>query len=192
MAISQCFIKSVEKIETTNMIEKSENVTFIPDTSINEKLYLHNVESVIKELRDVSKLRDKDADLPDVYFLNREKKQYLRLVFFPGGTANSVSQFEFGYTSQMKKETIRHNSTFISFHTESNIKLGQSIEEIIKIKGAKYSKETQKNATIKLKYEISELDNSQFLRRYNMPLYYMELEFKKNKLVRCRYGFEYP
>jgi hypothetical protein len=47
-------------------------------------------------------------------------------------------------------------------------------------------------ATELLQYEIRDADNDPDLKAYGYPVYYAEYEFEDDKLVRFRFGFEYP
>jgi hypothetical protein len=46
----------------------------------------------------------------------------------------------------------------------------------------------------KIRYRIVDLDlsNSAFLKRYNYPSYYIEAQFFQEKLVKYKFGFDYP
>ncbi|MBS1580599.1 MAG: hypothetical protein JST66_00205 [Bacteroidetes bacterium] len=43
-----------------------------------------------------------------------------------------------------------------------------------------------------LRYAVRDLAASAFLQRYDMPSYYMTLEFDGGGLAEYRFGFEYP
>jgi hypothetical protein len=164
---------------------------FIPDTSLNGKLYLHNASSIKAVFGDITPLLDHDADLPDVIFTNKSREEYIRMFVYPGSTKNCVDMFEVGYSSYFPIRGRQNSSNFISFETEHHIKLGMTQEEIINNKGKKYT--SRKNGEIKIiSYALNDFDKSDFLKKYNMPLYLIEFWFKKNKLVKFRFGFEYP
>jgi hypothetical protein len=164
---------------------------FVPDTSINGKLYLKNASSIKSALGDITQLLDHDADLPDVVFANKSGKEYIRMFVYPGSTKNSVDMFEIGYSSLLPLNVCTNQSDFICFETEHHIKLGMTQEQLISIEGKHYTSKKSEETTI-ISYTLNDFNNSNFLKRFNMPSYLYELWFKKNKLIKFRFGFEYP
>jgi hypothetical protein len=78
-----------------------------------------------------------------------------------------------------------------NFRTETDIKLGITFEKLKSLKGINYEKAEKENQTI-LTYSNTDFDTSSFLKRYNMPSYFMEFTLEDNKIVRIRFGFDYP
>ena len=64
-------------------------------------------------------------------------------------------------------------------------------DEIVNIKGDKYT-EIKEDKTLIIRYVLNDFNNSGFLKRYNMPVYIAEYWIQENKLIRYRFGFEYP
>lgn len=163
---------------------------FNPDISINKEVFLHNPISV-ENVFNIYLSMNQDDDFPYVYMINRKKEQYLKMVFFPGDVKNSISQFEVGYVSNIKNDTLNHIALMDTFFTESGIFLGLSEEDVLRIKGNRCEK-IQSNDTLVMKYIIDNYDTSDFLKKYNMPVYFAEYWIVKNKVIRFKFGFEYP
>lgn len=79
------------------------------------------------------------------------------------------------------------NLDFVKFSTENGIKLGISKEDLLKIKGNNFVEEGDV-----IKYTLDDFNNSSFLQKYNLPIYFSNYTFKYNKLIEIYFGFEYP
>jgi hypothetical protein len=169
--------------------DKCLSQTFIPDTTINALLKLEDFESIEKYLGDIMAKTDSEAPLPDIYFTNKFSTQYLRLIFFPGGTRNSFARFEIGIKPISKKYVVLKK--YVSFKTESNIRIGSSLSSVVTKKGKSYKQNNTGSVTV-LSYEISDISQYPFLQRHNMPLYSAKYYFKRKRLFKMSYGFEYP
>lgn len=162
---------------------------FVTDTTINNKINLDDYLSVETHLGDIIQKVDHNASLPDIYLKNASGTQYLRLIFFPGSTRNAFQRFEVGInTSRIKGTSLKK---FISFKTESGISIGSSLDSVIAKKGKNYTKE-KINGTIEITYRLTGLDSHPFLGSHNSPLYSAVYCFKKGKLYKFSFGFEYP
>jgi hypothetical protein len=163
---------------------------FEPDTTINNVILLENDVSISKTFGDLMKSLT-GYELPYVYFSNTLQTQYLKLTFFNGNKRNCFSRFEIGYIADLQNVRVKNSSNFDKFYSETGIVLGMQKSELLEKKGEKYVK-TSQNGVILLTYSIDDFDKSQFLKRYNMPLYTAEYWFKDNVLIKFAYGFEYP
>ncbi|MDR0828750.1 MAG: hypothetical protein LBN95_01370 [Prevotellaceae bacterium] len=176
------FNKSGDKITTCKIFE--------PDTTVNNVILLENDVSISKTFGDLMKSLT-GSELPSVYFSNTLKTQYLKLTFFNGNKRNCFSRFEIGYIANLQNVRVENSSNFDKFYSENGIVLGMQKSELLEKKGENYVK-TSQNGIILLTYSIDDFDKSQFLKRYNMPLYTAEYWFKDNVLIKFAYGFEYP
>ena len=174
-----------------NIMDTTENSELQCDTSINGLLFLNNAASIQSVFGNIMPLTNKNADLPYLYVISNKKKEYLKLVVFPGSSANNVSQFEVGYAPSLSGMDIKQTSNDEHFMTESMIMLGMSKSEIIKTKGSSYVT-IQKGNEQTLRYFIDNYDRSTFLKRYNMPIYFAEYVITNDHLIRYSFGFEYP
>lgn len=62
-----------------------------------------------------------------------------------------------------------------------------SLKELEKIKGSSYVQDGNK-----IIYQLTDFYNSSFLIKYNMPSYFLECIIKNEKIIRIKYGFDYP
>jgi len=162
---------------------------FVPDTTINSILKIEDYKSIEENLGDIMEKVNHEAPLPDVYFTNIASNRYLRLNFFPGGTRNSFSRFEIGIKPKNKMYSVLKE--YSDFKTESNISLGNSLKYLIAKKGNGYKKRIMGSVTV-ISYQISDIIKDPFLQRYNMPSYSAEYFFRKGKLIKMSFGFDYP
>ena len=183
-ANSTVFVK--EKSTILNDSIYGEN-KFIPDSTINNVLILNNRESSKKFYPKISSenLINFLRESPVLGFSDKTRKEYLLLYQYEGGVKDEFSCFEIGYISDLQKEITK--TGYSSFKTESGLKLGMSFEELIKIKGKDYTK--KENNII---YQINDYSNSIFLRKYNMPSYFLECTMKDDKIIKIKLGFDYP
>lgn len=165
---------------------------FLPDISINKKIFLCDAKSIKDNFGDLNLSMNHNSDFPYIFILNKTKEQYLKLIFSPGDIKNSFSQFEVGYTTNsVLNDTFNLISLIDTFFTESGISLGLCEEDILKIKGLNYTKNQIKD-TLVLKYLINNYETSDFLKKYNTPLYFAEYFMYENRLIKFKFGFEYP
>jgi hypothetical protein len=172
-------------------IEKIKDV--FPDTSINGKLRLDNqISSKEFYLRiDEVILIEQIRDSPITLFTNRQGNEYLMAYQYEGGVKNAFSCFEIGYQKDLSGQ-IPNKTKETSFKTESNICLGITLHDVELIKGKNYLKNVINSSTIVVKYGINDMDLSPFLKRYNMPGYFLELTLKDTKVTKVFFGFDYP
>ena len=159
-----------------------------PDTSVFGIILLDK-KSSIKQVGIMTTTHESENDLPHLNFCTQDKKQTLTLFFHPGGVANEFAEFQVkNYSATDSAKTLMTNS----FTTGKEVKLGMSKEKVVAIFGKCYNATNTNNNLELIKYHIDDLNNSKFLERFNYPSYYAEYEFKADKLVRFRFGFEYP
>ena len=160
---------------------------FIPDTIIG-KISLINSQNVDSYLGNDVMSTLNDDGLPNSSVISKDMKQRLTFYFHPGSKIKEFSEFHVSYNDGAKKNDITaEDAEFIS---ESGIKLGMSLDDFLIIKGE--PDKLEKNKTTIYYYKIDEFENSDFLKRYNMPIYYAEYEFEQDYLIAFKFGFEYP
>jgi hypothetical protein len=126
---------------------------------------------------------------PVKIFCNKAETEYLMAYHYEGSAENAFDCFEIGYINgnkQIKRVAIKMDN-IASFNTENDLKLGMALDDLIKIKGNNFNK---KNSTIR--YEINNYSQSTFLKKYNMPGYFLECAISNSKIVKITFGFEYP
>lgn len=164
-----------------------QTVNFVPDSTINGILMLDNSQSSTRFFSKISskKLINRLRETPVLAFSNKAK-EYLLLYQYEGGTRNEFSCFEIGDISDLKKN-VTTTTDYKNFETESGLKLGLPFKEMIKIKGKSYTKEGDK-----IIYRISDYSKSNFLKRYNMPAYFLECTFQNDSISKIKFGFVFP
>ena len=110
----------------------------------------------------------------------------------PGDGYNEVSIFEVGCSNKISKGDNFLN--YDNFTTEKGIKLGLTKNQIVAAFGNCYHTKDRIELGIKTIYriELPQDTKNDFLTNQNMPIYYVEYQFKKDKLIRFEFGFEYP
>lgn len=176
-----------ENDKSINSLQKING--FKPDSLINGILTLNNQGSSknfypkMSSEQLVTFLRES----PVLIFSNQMKEEYLLAYQYEGGTENEFSCFEIGYMSDLKKSNRITHTDYKRFKLGSGLKLGLSSEELVKIKGDAYEKVENK-----IIYRINDYHSSNFLKRYNMPAYFLECTLSNNKIVKIKFGFDYP
>lgn len=185
---------TVSIVKKKEVLEQEVNKT-VPDTIINNKLFLENYESLPKFYSDYKNIQsiDRIRQSPVVIFNNKSKTQYLLAYHYEGASKNSFSCLEIGYLVDDNKvnNKLAYTIDDDEFKTESDIGLGISFDKLIKIKGDNYTTQ-KKNEEIIITYRIDNYDSSPFLQRYNMPSYFMAFRVKADKVVKITFGFDYP
>lgn len=167
----------------------------VPDTTINRKLFLSNDKSLCRFYRDCKHIStiDRIRESPVVVFINKSKTEYLIAYQYEGGVENAFDCFEISYSKneQELKNTDNYKTLEENFRTETDISLGMTFEKLKSIKGSNYEKE-EKESQIILTYRNTDFEASSFLKRYNMPSYFMEVTLKENRIEKIKFGFDYP
>lgn len=173
----------------------SDSAAVRPDTTINRKLVLEDYTSaeIFYSKIQTTDLVENLRSSPVMIFSNAGNNQYLLAYQYEGNTRNTFSSFEIGYVKYLEPNVHRKMSHLDekSFETESGLSLGLSVEDVIKVKGNSFKKDATSNG-MRLTYRIEDASASPFLKRYNMPGYFIEVVFKENKAVKILFGFDYP
>ena len=181
-------VPNPEKYEHDNC--SFENISFVPDTSVNG-LVIINSESTIEYLGiSISdKLKREKGYLPNIKIETNNSKQILRVICHPGGGINEIVEFEIEFSESFDR-TIELKVEQNQFITESGIRLNITVGDLKVIKGKPDS--ISKGETTIFHYEINDYEKSEFLKKYNYPVYYSDYEFQNGYLTRFKFGFEYP
>ena len=164
-----------------------QEATFLPDSTVNEILVLSRSESAeifysnISSEQYITHLRES----PVIGFSNKDNSEYLLLYQYEGGVRNEFNCFEIGYANDLEKEFTALD--YGRFKTESGLALGMTLKELENIKGSSYTQDGNKVA-----YQLADYPNSSFLRSHNMPAYFLECTLKDDRVIRIKYGFDYP
>ncbi len=181
--------------EDNGIIQKKKGERTIPDTTINNKIILENYRSLStfyltkRPLSIVEGLREN----PVIIFRNESDREYLLAYQYEGNTENAFSCFEIGYVEDDEIISLeKSNQTQETyFQTESGLRLGLSLEDVTQIKGREYVKQKSGDYTV-LRYKIDDYENSNFLKKFNFPEYFIEIKLRNNIVANLKFGFSYP
>ncbi|MCZ8298561.1 MAG: hypothetical protein O9297_15230 [Flavobacterium sp.] len=178
-------------IKPENNLENLEKI--IPDTTINYKLFLSTNYNITRFYPDEINTIEKIRETPVAVFSNNKESEYLIAFHYEGSQKNSFDCFEVGYLKDdiILSKTNIYKTSEKNFITENKIQLNISFEELINLKGNNFTKKEIKDSII-LTYRNDNFDTSPFLKRYNMPSYFYEFTLIKNKVVKFKFGFDYP
>ncbi len=161
---------------------------FIPDSTINNRLKLAAPSSLRTFFTGRVELVDFLRESPVAVFCNKDKSEYLLAYQYEGTVRDAFSCFEIGYMNDTILRGKIANVDGNIFSTESEIKLGLSVNSLIEKKGDSY-KILSKDTIIE--YRVPDT-NSDFLKRYNMPGYFLQCVIRGGKIDRIKFGFDYP
>lgn len=175
-----------------NEIVKQNNQTILPDSTINGKLYLEDYTTLANfYFKNNLDLIEGVRSSPVILFANINDSEYLLAYQYEGDTKNSFGCFEIGYIKDFPK-FIPYKVKTLHFQTESGVHLGMFLNELIQLKGHNYEKKEVDDKTVVITYRIDSLELSSFLKRYNMPSYFMKCTFANDKIKKIEFGFDYP
>lgn len=130
-----------------------------------------------------------------INFTNRDTTELLIMILHEGSYQYEFSEFVIrSHEDSFNEEfDVFPNSNY--FKTFKGLRLGIDLSEFKKRMGDKFKEYKNENESI-LKYDLvgdyPNFGGSSFLKFYNMPCYYGEYFFEKNKLVLMKFGFSYP
>jgi hypothetical protein len=158
-----------------------------PDTSIYGVVFDDSYSS-IQALGKEWNLIEDNVDMPHQSYSNAHGSQFLTCFFHYGGGRYGYSEFQVSTSCKEPKVKTFSDEEFVS---GNGIRLGMSIDSVVSIIGKCYSTDSI-NGHIVIKYIADDYKGSELLQHFNYPKYYAEYEFSNNKLIRFRFGFEYP
>ncbi len=134
-------------------------------------------------------LSDPQSDQPWLVLASRDNKQLLRLRKHAGGSADSYMEVEVKYG---RDEHRPQNLKMYEFVTGNGVKLGMRRKALVAKLGPCFKSEVKGRAET-LRYELKEKAEkgsfqSPLLKTANMPQYYAEYEFDRDRLVHFRFG----
>jgi len=165
----------------------------IPDTTINNKLFLSRSYNIKKFYPNEIITIDKIRETPVAVFTNNLETEYLIAYHYEGSPKNSFDCIEIGYIKNdiILSKINMYKTSEVKFLTENQIQLNMSFNELVNLKGNNFTKKESKDSMI-LTYRDDNFDSSPFLKRYNMPSYFYEFTLIDEKVVKFKFGFDYP
>lgn len=191
------FVVSIILISIFNLFCSGILIPQSADISLNE-IYLHNPVSVVAELGkeiSISELGDYSYNsysvMPHVAYCNQDSTRIFYLIQHPGAELYSFSEFAVTqFSNGIGEELICLKVD--EFESGNGIKLGMVKSELIDILGSDFVVIKNIGRIITIQYSISELETSEFLKHYNMPIYTGTYSFRDSILTKFSFGFEYP
>jgi hypothetical protein len=146
------------------------------------------------------------GDFPWYVFASRDGKQTIAYRTHPGDTVNSYNEVEvrlirIGQTQILAKEESyyvgREGSppalATEAFVTGQGIRLGMTESDVTGRVGRCFKVLGSRGAMRTIRYEVlDETASLPILKQANMPSYYAEYQFERGRLVRYRFGYDYP
>jgi hypothetical protein len=144
------------------------------------------------------------TDFPWAVYVSRDAKQSLALMTHPGGTRFDFQEIEVKELALGKPDVLGRNVAYYigreprdqtlrvsEFVTARGIKLGVTKAFVTSRVGPCARAFKTRGAMETIRYEIAD-EKHPLLKKTGMPSYYAEYQFRAGKLVRFRFGFDYP
>jgi hypothetical protein len=160
-----------------------------PDLSVFG-IRLGNAESALRQVGSGWTLSEGEDDMPHVRFVSSNGAQELVLFSHYGAGEDEYGEIEVrkaGIEALVLKDL--PTETFVSGR---GVELGMPRADIISRFGSCLKADERVGDGETIQYQIDDADRDPDLKGFNYPVYYAEYEFERGKLVRFRFGFEYP
>ncbi len=160
-----------------------------PDLSVYV-VKLVDAESAAQKVGSGAKLEDDSDDLPHARFVSSNGVEELILFSHYGADPDEYAEVEVRLAGE---EALALPELKVdAFVSEHGIALGMTPAEVEKRFGPCIKSRDDSGASEVIQYEIADADRDDELKSYGYPSYYAEYEFERGKLIRYRFGFEYP
>lgn len=151
---------------------------------------LTDAESAVEKVGAGAKLEEDDDDLPHARFVSSNGVEELVLFSHYGADPDQYAEIEVRLAGE--EALALPELPTDSFVSEHGIKLGMTPAEVEKHFGTCIKSRDESGEDEVIQYEIADADRDDELKSYGYPSYYAEYEFEHGKLIRYRFGFEYP
>jgi len=160
-----------------------------PDLSVFG-IKLNDEESAAMQVGSGPSLIEDSEDLPRTRFVSKDGVQELILYAHYGAPVDEYAEVEVRLAGT-EAMTLKELPTE-AFASGLGVTLGMSPTEIVKRFGTCIKSRDKDGEGETIQYAIEGADKDDKLKTYGYPTYYAEYEFRSEKLVRFRFGFEYP
>lgn len=147
----------------------------------------------------------KNGDFPWYLFASRDGKEIAAFRVHPADVVNSYMEMEVRTRSLGRKQLLAKRESYhvgregtprkldtAEFATNNGIKLGMSRAEVIERLGRCF-RTTSRGSMESILYGVGDIKAGlPILKLANMPFYYAEYQFDRGRLVRYRFGYDYP
>jgi len=160
-----------------------------PDISISG-ITLTDRESAVNVVGTNANLEESEDDLPHARFVSTNGAQELVLFAHFGAEEDEYAEVE---VREAGAEALALKDLPIeTFKTGRGVELGMSARQVQALFGTCFKSRQKTGPDLFFEYEIEGADRDPELKNFGYPVYYAEYEFKRDKLVRFRFGFAYP
>jgi hypothetical protein len=160
-----------------------------PDLSVFG-INLNDEESAVRQVGSGPALTEDSEDLPRARFVSKDGVQELILFAHYGAPTDEYAEVEVRLAGE-EAMTLHELPTDV-FVSGLGVSLGMSPADIVKKFGTCIKSRDRDGAGETIQYAIESADQDDKLKTFGYPTYYAEYEFRSGKLVRYRFGFEYP
>jgi hypothetical protein len=160
-----------------------------PDLSVYG-IRLTDADSAVSQVGSGLPLSEDEEDMPHIRFVSSNGAQELVLFAHPGADTDEYGEVEVRKAG-IEALALKDLPT-PSFVSGRGVELGMSRADIISRFGQCLKADEKSGDGETIQYQIENADRDRDLKGFNYPVYYAEYEFERGKLVRYRFGFEYP
>lgn len=160
-----------------------------PDLSVFG-IKLKDEESAVKQVGSGPSMIEDSEDLPRARFVSKDGVQELVLFAHYGAPTDEYAEVEVRLAGS-EAMTLNELPTNV-FATGLGVELGLTPADIVQRLGQCIKSRDRDGDIETIQYAIDKADSDDKLKAYGYPTYYAEYEFRRGKLVRFRFGFEYP
>jgi hypothetical protein len=160
-----------------------------PDLSVFQ-IKLNDENSAVTQVGSGPALIEDTEDLPRARFVSSNGVQELVLFAHYGAPTDEYAEVEVRLAGS-EAMTLKELPTKV-FETGLGIALGMKTSELVKKLGPCIKSRDKSGSEEIIQYTIERADEDSVLKPYGYPKYYAEYEFERDKLIRFRFGFEYP
>jgi|LULF01.1.fsa_nt_gb hypothetical protein len=130
-------------------------------------------------------------NFPQGVFLNANKTLVLKFISHPGAQRYQISEFEMSKARRVDL-SLPILEKIQKAKTDNGLYIGQSFNEVKTVLKDVHGLNIADDS-ISLRIENMDPTKSECLKKHNMPIYYLEINFdESNKMDALKFGYEYP
>jgi hypothetical protein len=159
----------------------------LSDTETTRRVLNAAVKDKLPKAEQEKDAKGADTSFPYRRFASKDGTQELKLFIHYGDVLDSYNEMEISLPRGGSKAP---KLPFGEFTTQSGIQLNMGEQQLVSRLGSCF-KRTVERGLITLEYTIDD-GKHPLLRRASMPSYYARYTFEAGRLIRFRFGFDYP
>ena len=169
------------------------NPIFVQDSIAGLKL--NDPTSVTNIIGTNYKIQTEEDEFNHINIINLYSNQLLILYLHPGDVYHSYNEFLVLIPQKPFNFTPTKTLSVKEFKTDNGIRIGLDFNTATNIMGTNFIKMNHEDKYT-IKYEVADLNippkTYPILFEHNLPAYYFEITFFKNKIIKFQFGFYYP